>query len=156
MVGGMIDLVKRFFDRKPADGIRGKNGEELHDVRVATCALFLEMASIDGEFSEKEKENIISLLRRDYGLAEEHADALLEAAREELKGSIDLWKFTRLINLNYSQEEKLQIIAMLWQVIYTDGRLEKHEDYLVHKIVKLLRLSHKQLIDSKLNVIKAD
>ena len=152
----MIDLVKRFFDRKLADGTRGKNAEGLQDVRVATCALFLEMAHIDGEFSEEEKENIVSLLRGDYGLAEEHADALLEAANEELKGSVDLWKFARLINQNYSEEDKLRIMEILWQIIYTDGRLEKHEDYLVHKIAKLLRLSHKQLIDSKLKVIKAD
>jgi uncharacterized tellurite resistance protein B-like protein len=152
----MIDLIKKFFDKKPVDGRRGKNREGLHDVRVAACALFLEMANIDGEFSEQEKENIVAILKRDYGLAGEHADALLEAAHEELKGSIDLWRFARLVNQNYSQEEKISIIEILWQIIYTDGRLDKHEDYLVHKIAKLLRLTHKQLIDSKLKIIQSD
>ena len=47
-------------------------------------------------------------------------------------------------------EGKLRIIEMFWKVAYADGRLDSHEDYLIHKLGKLLRLSHKQLIDAKL------
>jgi hypothetical protein len=35
-----------------------------------------------------------------------------------------------------------------------DGRLDKHEDYLMHKLSKLLNLYHGQLIDAKLRVLK--
>ena len=66
--------------------------------------------------------------------------------------SIDLWQFTNLINQNYSTDEKLQIIETMWKIVYADGRLDKHEDYLVHKLSNLLRLTHKQLIDAKLRV----
>jgi uncharacterized tellurite resistance protein B-like protein len=111
------------------------------------------MASIDGEFSEAEKQRIISHLKDKYDLSDEHLDALLEAAAKELKGSIDLWQFTNLINRNYSTEEKLRIIETLWEIVYADGILDKHEDYLVHKLARLLRLSHKQLIDAKMKVI---
>ena len=152
----MIDLVKRFFGKTETDDRTDKRAEKVHDIRIATCALFLEMANIDGEFSETERDNIISLLKKSYNLSDEYADELIEVADAELKKSIDLWQFTNLINQNYSMEEKLQVIETLWYVVYSDGILEKHEDYLVHKLAKLLRLTHKQLIDAKLKVIRSN
>jgi len=148
----MIDLVKGLFAKsqgaRPAD--QGKSAS--HDIRLAVCALFLEMANIDGEFSGSERDHVISLLKRQYDLPDEHIPELMEAAKKELKGSIDLWQFTNLINQNYSREEKIQIIEMVWEIVYADGRLDRHEDYLVHKLAKLLRLSQKDLIDGKLKV----
>ena len=148
----MIGLVKKFFGKGPGHGLGDEGEEASHDIRVAACALLIEMSNIDGEFSESERESIISILKRDYGLIDEHAVALLEASNEELNGSIDLWKFTNLINQNYSVEEKTRLIETVWRVAYTDGTLDKHEDYLVHKLAKLLRLSHKQLIEAKVRV----
>ena len=149
----MIDLVKRFFSQAPQDGDTTRDAATSHDVRIATCALFLEMSHIDGEFSESERQYVVSILRRDFDLSDEYAAALLEAAHEELKGSIDLWQFTNLINQHYSMEEKLQIIETVWRIAYTDGKLDKHEDYLVHKLAKLLRLNHRQLIDASVNIL---
>jgi uncharacterized tellurite resistance protein B-like protein len=146
----MIDLVKRFFGKSTEDGAEVQRKKSSLDIHVATCALFLEMSKIDGEFSESEKEHIMLILKKDYGLSDEHATALLQASDEELKGSIDLWQFTNLINQNYSVEDKLQIIETIWRIAYTDGKLDEHEDYLLHKLAKLLRLSHKQLIEAKL------
>jgi uncharacterized tellurite resistance protein B-like protein len=152
----MIDLVKRFFSQGPQDVGTDKDGATPHDIRIATCALFLEMSYIDGEFSESERQYVVSILKRDFELSNEHAAALLEAAHGELKESIDLWQFTNLINQNYSLEEKLQIIETVWKIAYTDGKLDKHEDYLIHKLAKLLRLNHKQLIDAKLRAKRID
>ena len=112
------------------------------------------MANIDGEFTDVERKNILSILKGHFQFSNEYADELLEASNEELKRSIDLWQFTNLINQNYSRDEKIQIIEMVWQIVYADGRLDKHEDYLVHKLAKLLRLTHKQLIDAKLKIIR--
>jgi uncharacterized tellurite resistance protein B-like protein len=150
----MIDLVKRFFIRSGEDVPADQRREKPHDIRIATCALLLEMAHIDDEFSGSEQENIILILKRDYRLSDEYATELIQATEEELKGSIDLWQFTNLINQHYSMEEKNQIIEMVWRIAYADGRLDKHEDYLVHKLAKLLRLTHKQLIDAKLKIIQ--
>jgi uncharacterized tellurite resistance protein B-like protein len=145
----MIDLVKKFFGKVAEDDLKGSGERTTHDIRVATCALFLEMSQIDGEISESEREHILSVLKSDYGLSGDHADSLLEASREQLEGSIDLWQFTNLVNQNYSRKEKCDIIETIWTIAYTDGRLDKHEDYLMHKLSKLLRLSHKELIDAK-------
>jgi uncharacterized tellurite resistance protein B-like protein len=151
----MIDLVKRYFG-KSARGEGDQNEDASHDIRIATCALLLEMANIDGEFSDSERNRIISILQRDHQLSDEHALELIKASNEELDGSVDLWQFTNLINRNYPLEEKIRIIEMVWEIAYTDGKLDKYEDYLVHKLAKLLHLTHKQLIEAKLKVIHGD
>lgn len=153
----MIELVKKFFSKETTVENRSEpSWDSSHDVRIATCALLLEMAHIDGEFSDPEKDQIIQTLQEVHGLPEGAVAEILEAAEEELKGSIDLWQFTNLINQNYSLEEKIGIIEMVWKLAYADGTLDKHEDYLLHKMANLLRLTHKQLIDTKLKVLHGD
>jgi uncharacterized tellurite resistance protein B-like protein len=151
----MIDLVKKFFSKKSHDDSSHQNRKRTQDIRIATCALLLEMSHIDGEFSASERERIISILKRNFDLSDEHAATLFEASNEELKGSIDLWQFTNLINQNYSIEEKMRVVEIVWDVVYADGKLDKHEDYLVHKLATLLRLTHKQLIEAKMKVKKS-
>ncbi len=151
----MIDIVKKIFGKSCEDETEKGRSQRIHDIRIASCALLLEMANIDGEFTLSERESIISIMKGDFDLSEEYAKALVEASNDELEGSIDLWQFTNLINQNYSIEEKMRILETVWEVAYKDGKLEKHEDYLMHKLANLLRLSHKQLIDAKLRAKKS-
>ena len=111
------------------------------------------MASIDGEFSEVERKTIFSILNKEFGLPQEVAEELAAAAENELGKSIDLWKFTNLINEHYAQADKLKIIEMIWKVIYSDGKLSMHEDYLIHKLASLLNIEHRQLITMKVKVL---
>jgi uncharacterized tellurite resistance protein B-like protein len=148
----MIDIVKRFFSKSKEDDSDDKNQKTEHDLRVATCALFVEMARIDETFTEAEMETIISILNEKYGLSTELADALIEEANKELDESVDLWQFARLINENYSTDEKIEIVETLWQIVYVDGKMDQYEHYLMNKLKNLLRLTHGQLIDAKLKV----
>ena len=150
----MMDLLRRPFGRgKSKDPARDAKAD-LGDVRIAACALFLEMARVDAEFSDAERSRILAILKNEYHLSDEDALALIQAADQELEQSIDLWQFTNRINQRYSEEEKINIIQMLWKIVYADGTLDKHERYLVHKLSGLLRLSHEELIDAKLRVLR--
>jgi uncharacterized tellurite resistance protein B-like protein len=148
----MIDMIKRFFGNATTDKENSGKADE-HDIEVATCALLVEMARIDESFTEQETETILNILKNTYGVSPEHAQALIAEAEKELVESVDLWQFARLINENYSRDEKIGIIETLWQVVFVDGKMDKYEDYLMHKMVKLLRLSHKELIDAKLKIL---
>ena len=152
----MIDLVKKFFGKTTGSGQADQDKDTSHDIRIATCALLLEMANIDGEFSESERKSILAILKKDYQLSDEYAEELIKVSKEELQGSVDLWRFTNLINRNYPTEEKIRIIEMVWQIAFMDGKLDKYEDYLTHKLARLLNLTHKQLIEAKLKVIHGD
>ena len=146
----MLDLVKRYFTKNIENRPASANHEDPRRIMVATCAVLLEIAAIDGEFSAHEQEVILSILKNDYKMGDNEAASLIKAAQAELEGSIDLWRFTKLINQNFSEEERIRVIELVWKVIYADGRLDGHEDHLVHGMATLLRLSHSQLIEAKL------
>jgi uncharacterized tellurite resistance protein B-like protein len=112
------------------------------------------MSQIDGDFSEEERNGIVAVVCKDFGVSEDMAEAILKASEEELKGSRDLWQFTNLINRNYTQEEKIGIIETVWRIVYADGKLDNYEDFLVHKLANMLYLSHRQLIDAKVRVME--
>ena len=149
----MKHAIKRFFNRISEGHTGSACNRNDRDVRVATCALFLEMAHLDDTFTREEMEIILSILKEKYRLSDDHADQLLEEAGRELKESIDLWQFAKLINENYSIEEKMEVIRTLWEIVFVDGKMDRYENYLMHKVATLLRVSHEKLIDAKLAVL---
>ncbi len=145
----MLDFIHRALGGPDEASPSRREG----DVRVAACALFLEMACIDAEFSDVERERILQIVQDEFGLEREHAEAIENEARAQRGRSTDLWRFTSLINENYDEADRVRVVEMLWRIVYADGRVDAHEDYLVHKLARLLRLTHRQLIDAKLRVL---
>lgn len=150
----MIDFLKKVFGAEESSYPVGGGNIESHDVRLAVCALLLEMANIDEEFSDEEREQILTMLKEEFDLSEKYINELVEAAEEQRRNTLDLWKFTAMINRNFDVEEKIRVVELLWRIVYADGTLNKHEDYLVHKISRLFNLKHSQLIEAKLRVLK--
>ncbi len=149
----MLDTLKRFFS-KSAEDIAGTETENReHKLRVATCALFLEMARIDEVFTVAEMETVLTILKEKYGLTRQEADDLVAEADRELAESVDLWQFAGLINKNYTVDEKIEVIETLWRMVFVDGKMDQYEHYLMNKLKNLLHLSQKQLIDAKLKAL---
>jgi len=118
---------------------------------IATCVLMLEMANADNEFSHAEEVRIFKLLNEQFDLSEKAAKAIISLAEFERRRSLDLWQFTNLINDNFSYEEKMQVIETLWRVIFADGHVDMHEEYLIRKLSNLLNMKHKDMIQAKFN-----
>lgn len=124
------------------------------ELQIATCALLLEIAYADREFSSEEERKIKQLMRGHFNLTEEAFLEIQKLSEEKRRGSIDLWQFAATIKEQYSYEEKAKIIEMVWEVIYTDDSLHAHEDYLVHKLATVLNIDHGKLIDAKLKILE--
>ena len=120
---------------------------------VATCVLLLEMARSDGEFHDMEALVVEDLLARKFDMPPEARKELIELAGEKSDASIDLHRFTRQINESFTEEEKLQVVRTLWRIVYADGVFDKYEDFLMRRLVTLLRLSHRQMIEAKVRVL---
>ena len=148
----MLQRVVDFLWGSTGEGAGTGAQEEAYDTTLAVAALLVEMAAIDGEFSEMERNHIVSVLQDEYRLSPEDVSRLLEEANAEVRSSTDYWRFTSMINENYTPDEKVRIVELLWKVIYADGTVEKHEDYLVRKLARLLGVSHEELIAAKLRM----
>ncbi len=147
----MIKSILKYFD-SPAEQLPLEDSEKR--LQVAACALMVEMAKSDEDFSEEERQTIIHTMTRQFGLQSPEVEEIIQLAEEELDESIQLWRFTNRINKGFSNEEKIRLIELIWKVIFADGRLDAHEDHLVHRMATLLNLTHRQLIDAKVKVRK--
>ena len=148
----MFNFIRQtlFSNRAPSN-----NGpDKLERTRIAASVILLEAAHADHECTEDELEHVIETLCSDFDLSRKHVEDLLELARRERSQAVDLFEFTNHINNEFSREEKKAVLEAVWRIIHIDGQLEKHEDYFVRKLTNLLRLSHKEMIDAKLNARK--
>ena len=57
--------------------------------------------------------------------------------------------YGQLLHDYLTEDEKAQIVSLLWQIAYADGRLDKYEDSLVLKISDLLYVSRGRVMRLK-------
>ena len=141
MLKSIQDLVKSLMDNaeeEPFDRERG--------LRIATAALLSEVAKADYQEQVAENELIFDLLKDRFGLTAEDAELLQSEGYREAEESVSLQAFTRLLHEVLAEEEKLELVAMLWRVAFADQQLDRYEDHLVRKIADLLYVSHKDQI----------
>ena len=120
------------------------------ELQLATCMLLLEVAQADGTIQPQEELQIQAVIQKRFSLSEANSDKLIEQARELQTESLDIYPVATLINRHWPTEEKCRLLENIWQIVYADGILDQHEDHLMHKLGTLLQLSHRQLIDTKL------
>jgi uncharacterized tellurite resistance protein B-like protein len=144
--------MQRFMEKYMVEPDKS-GGDKTERLQIATCVLLVEAAKTDEEFSAAEEDIITGILQKEFQLSQEAVKDLMDIAHAEREESVDVYEFTRLINEHYSRQEKMKIMEYIWRVIYADARLDKYEDYLAHKLGKLLRLHHHEMIDAKLTVL---
>ena len=136
----MLQSIKNFFSSSMSPAPQSAGDDSKKDIRLAACALLLELAQADDEFTEDEQQHLESAIRRQYGLDAAQAEKLIELAQEAREEAVDLWQFTNLIAENYSLGQKMVLAEIMWGLVYSDGELGDKEEYLMRKICNLLRL----------------
>ena len=152
----MVNILQNIFSAVGLEELAAETATAEQEIHIATLALFLEMAQIDGEFSPAEIKRISEIFTSEYGLKKDYLEQLTRLAEQELKNSHDLWRFTNLLNRDLSRSEKIRTVEFIWKIIYADGKLDRYEDYLIHKLASLLNLTHSDLIDAKLKILHQD
>lgn len=118
-------------------------------LKVAACALLLEMAWADDTFSADERQRIEEIVARHFALGVEGARELLEAADRERRQATDLYQLTSVITRHYDEGQRLLLSELLWRVVDADGVLSEHEDYLTQKLAVLLDLRPGYLAEAR-------
>ncbi len=148
----MMDSIKNFFMSNMAESDAGEAEAEPADLRLAACALLLELAHADDEFTEGERVHLEAAVQRQFGLDEAQAVELIALAEEERAKAVDLWGFTNLIAEHYSLGQKMVLAEAMWGLVFSDGELASREDYLMRKISGLLRLEPGYLSEARKRV----
>lgn len=138
----ILEAIRRFVADRLADDQPGYAAAPGGPTRVqlAACALLLELAHADGEFSPEEQAHLRIALGEQFGLDEATGAELLRLAEAARAESLDHFQFTRLIAAEYDLRRKMELATTMWGVILADGRLTDHEAHLVRKMASLMQL----------------
>lgn len=152
----MFEAVRELVTGRPPaptqpDGPRG-DADPLH---VAACALLLDVAHADGEFSAPEIEHLERTLERHFGLSPEDGKRLLAIADEERRRSVDHFQFTSVLQREYDLGQKMVLAEVMWGLVLADGEVADHEHYLTRKISNLLDLPPAYLSSAKASAMKS-
>jgi uncharacterized tellurite resistance protein B-like protein len=148
----MFEYLRKIFSSPSDENKNHLVKDENKKIQIAACALFIELAKADGEFSEEEKQFIISEMNKTFNLDKQCTNELLELAELVAKDSVSIYEFTGIINQQFTQDEKIKLLESLWRLIYQDEKLNAYEDQLIKKIGATLNIEHKQIINAKLLV----
>ncbi|MEZ5832350.1 MAG: TerB family tellurite resistance protein [Dongiaceae bacterium] len=114
------------------------------ELELAVAALLIEAARMDDQFDEAERATIERLLAERFDLSRDAVLSLMEAAERAVKESTQFFPFTQEIVKRISHEDRAQILEMMWQVAYSDGVLDPHEDALLRRIAGLIHVPDKE------------
>jgi uncharacterized tellurite resistance protein B-like protein len=140
----MIDRIKALFRDRGGRPSAGGAGHGAGEMQLAAAALLVEAATMDQEFDAAERETITRLVCARFGLARHEAEDLLARAERAVAGSTQLLPFTRVVKDRFSYEERIQLMEMLWEVVYADGRLHDYEAHLLRRIGGLIYVPDKE------------
>jgi uncharacterized tellurite resistance protein B-like protein len=148
----MFDAIRRFVNERliqQPNATPDTNASGPRPVELAACALLLELAYSDGEFSVEERQHIERTLMRHFALDSTTGAELLRLAEMERSQSLDHFQFTRLIAQEYDVGQKMLLAEIMWGVILADGRLSDHETHLVRKLASLMQLEPAYLAQAR-------
>ncbi len=136
----MINRVKALFlDRGGAPEARGA-GHSHEELQIAAAALMIEAAQLDDDFDARERAKIRDLVTLRFGLDTDESASLIEVAEERVAQASQLHGFTRVVKKAFTQEERIELMEMLWDVVYADGELHDFEASLMRRLAGLLQV----------------
>ena len=149
----MLDAIRALFTGQPArqstDVPAPADAASVDPVHLAACALLLDVAYADGEFSAPERAHLEGVLARHFGLAPADGEQLLALAEEARRRSVDHYQFTSVLQRDYDTGQKMVLAEVMWSVALADGQIAEHEHYLTRKIANLLDLEPGYLSSAK-------
>jgi uncharacterized tellurite resistance protein B-like protein len=121
-------------------------------VEMAGLALMLEISRADHNHSEVEQAEIVAAATRVLNLDSSTLTPLLTHAEAAVEHAVSFHEFTQVLNDALDRAAKCRLLEQLWRIAYADGALDRYEEHYLRKISDLLRLSHGDLIRTKLAV----
>jgi uncharacterized tellurite resistance protein B-like protein len=133
----MFDEIKAWLEGSPNDRKSG-GAARPDEVQLAAAALLVEAAHIDAVVDPRERAAIDRILERRFKLSPPAARQLFESAEHASEASAQLFRFASIINDRFSLEQRIELMEMLWEVVYADGTVDALEDTLLRRIGGLI------------------
>lgn len=143
-------MFERFqeFLKTLASPLHGK-AFDADDPRLAVAALCIQVMEADGIVLEREQLQLKAILSAQYGLEGQELDDLIEAAREAGNEAVDYFHFTSELKRHLDEEQRRDLVGLLWDIVYADGQRSEMEDHALWRIADLLGVSARDRVEQR-------
>jgi len=148
----MLDRLKQLFQPDPAS--RPSESRSFDALQLAAAALLVEAATMDAEFDAEERSRISQLVQDRFALSTAEAADLIVEAELAAAESVAFQGFTNAVKNGFDHAERVQLIEMLWEVVYADGVLHDYEASLLRRVTGLLYVSDRESGDARKRVLE--
>ena len=143
----MFEAITRLFN-KPETALSSQ------DPKLAVAVLLVHLASVDGQMKDAERKTIRSALVDHYALDEASVDRLIKEAALRDAEAVDFYRFTSALTA-LEMEDRIEIIRMMWTVVFSDNNNHELEDNMVWRVAELIGVSSRDRTVLRNQIAKA-
>ena len=136
----MFEALRKFI-ADTAGRPEGDGGFAEDDYRLATAALLIHVANVDGKIDPVERQRLRGIIEQRFGLDAAATTRLIERAERSDKEAVDFFHFTSVLKRRLDDDGRQKIIEMMWDVVFADGEVTEFEENVVWRIAALLGVS---------------
>ena len=114
----------------------------------------IEAANTDGEVTQEELNKISHSLINVFKEDPKVVELSLTKAFENKDNSTSLYYYTSKLNKSYTDEKKIQLIEVLWEIILADNEVHDFETNLIRRLAGLLYISDVECGNAKSRAVK--
>ena len=140
----MLQSLKNIFAKEL------KVDEDENDEIDILTGLMIEAANTDGNVTQDELNQISLSLINIFKEDPQNVEKSLTKAFENKDNSKSLYFYTSKLNKSYSDEKKILLIEVLWEVILSDNEIHEFESSLIRRLAGLLYISDVECGNAKI------
>ena len=145
----MLKSLKKIFAGDQSLNIETENTE----IDILS-GLMIEAANTDGEVKQEELNKISHSLINVFKEDPKAVEVSLTKAFENKDNSKSLYYYTSKLNKSYSNENKIKLIEVLWEIILADNEIHDFESNLIRRLAGLLYISDVECGNAKIRAGK--
>lgn len=136
----MIDRIAALWQGLSSSGEDAASAPP-EDPKLAAAVLMVEVARMDETIDAEERDRIVELVAWKFDLNQAEATSLVAEAERVTQGPAHWHRFATPLRDQLSESERIQIVDLLWDIVYADGQLHHLEMSLMRRVSSLLNIS---------------
>ncbi len=140
----MLQSLKNIFTNN--NSIQAKENKEIDIL----SGLLIEAANTDGQITQDELNKISTSLINVFHEDAKKVEESLITALDNKDNSKSLYFYTSKLNKSFSDEKKIMLVEVLWEVILSDNEIHDFETNLIRRLAGLLYISDVECGNAKI------
>ena len=136
----MFDALKAFMSDFMGKG-EPSRAFAMDDMQLASAALLVHVADADGHFGEVERSRAQALVAERFQLDHAKAVQLVREALERDHEEAGIDTFVNILKRSLDPDARLKSVAMMWDIVFADGKVNEVEESMVWRIAEMLEIS---------------